>query len=855
MRRWMLLVLSVLLAAALAPSAAANDGGSERAVVELWKALKPLTTVTSIMNTGAHPDDERSHLLAYFSLGQGARTISVIANRGEGGQNELGNEYGHALGVVRTRELSVAADVLNMKLSILNRDFGDPIWDFGFSKSPDETLKHWGREHALERLIRAVRTHRPDVIFPSFDNVPSQHGHHRAVNVLTIEAFHKAGDPNVFPEHLAEGLEPWQPRKLYLPVGASDATVSVPVGDYDPIYGRSYAQLGEESRFIHRSQGMGQNLAFGPRTDHLKLLDAVVPVREREASVFEGLPYTVADLAAQLPPGHEALAALLHDVQAELDETVAAYPDFETVAHRAHRALAALRAAIAAVEAAPLPRDVQVDLLFRLRVKEQQLAQVSRVATHFRPAIVVADPEVVRGQTFTVVVQAFNGGRTPLQDVAFRLHVPEGWSAEPTGRTQVTTLGYNETARAEFVVQVPEEAAFFHPYETSYTLGVDDPIWAEISYTVDGSRVSQRVLPEAYIAVLPDYSVETNPRNGIVNTLQADKPVEIQVSVRNYRSDPSSGVLRLRVPVGWRVEPAEVPFSFARKGETHSATFVVTPPAGLEAGDYTLVAEAVSEAAQSSLGVRAIEYPHIGRTYMIEPAEVMLRAFPVAVAPVKVGYVASGFDSVPEALRLMGVDVTLLTAEDLQFGDLSQYDTIVIGIYAYAYRPDLAANNSRLLDWVRSGGNLIVLNHRYTDNWDEQATPPYYIRLGRPSIEWRVTDEAAPVEVLVPDHVVLNWPNKITEADWDNWVKDRGFHFPMEWADEYLELFAMTDPGEEHRRDELKGNTLWARVGEGTYMYSSLIWYFQLEQLVPGAFRMMANFISQPLAPPELVNH
>lgn len=854
MRRWMMSVIVVLVAAALATSAAAQSG-AERAVVDLWKALKPLTTVTSVMNTGAHPDDERSHLLAYFSLGQGARTISVIANRGEGGQNELGNEYVHALGVLRTRELSVASDVLNMKLAILHSDFDDPIWDFGFSKSPDETLELWGREHVFERLIRAVRTHRPDVIYPSFDNVPSQHGHHRAINVLTLEAFYKAGDPDVFPEHLAEGLEPWQPRKLYLPVGANEATVSVPTGDYDPIYGRSYAQLGEESRYIHRSQGMGQNLPYGPRTDNLKLLDAVVPVREREASVFEGLPFTVADLAAELPEGNAALAALLHQVQAELDATVAAYPDFEAVAHQAHRALAVVRAAIESIEAADLPRDLRVDLAFRLRVKEDQLTQVSRVATQFRPAIVVADPEVVRGQTFTLAVTAYNGGRIPLQDVEFILHLPEGWIAEPTGATGVTTLGYNETARAEYVVTVPEDADFFHPYETSYTLGVEDPIRAEISYTVDGSRVHQEVLPDAYIAVLPDYSVETNPRNGIVNTLKADTPTEIQVSVRNYRNGPSSGVLRLAVPSGWRVEPAEVPFQFELKGETHAATFVVTPPAELEPGDYVLTAQAVSDVAGSSHGVRVIEYPHIGRTYMVEDATVTLRAFPVAVAPVKVGYVASGFDSVPEALRLMGVDVTLLTAEDLQFGDLSQYDTIMVGIYAYRYRPDLAAANSRLLEWVRNGGNMIVLNHRYTDNWDEQATPPYYIRLGRPSIEWRVTDEAAPVEVLAPDHVVMNWPNKITDADWDNWVKDRGFHFPMEWADEYLELFAMVDKGEEHRRDELKGNTLWARVGDGTYMYSSLIWYFQLEQLVPGAFRMMANFISQPMAPAEFINH
>lgn len=855
MRSRLLGAFCALLVAFAALSTTTIAASSERAVVELWKVLKPLTTVTSVMNTGAHPDDERSHLLAYFSLGVGARTISVIANRGEGGQNELGNEYVHALGVLRSRELSNAAEVLNMRLSILSQDLDDPIWDFGFSKSPEETLALWGEEYALERLIRAIRTHRPDVLYPSFDNVPSQHGHHRAINVLTLEAFSKAGDPTVFPEHLDEGLYPWQPRKLYLPVGAAEATVSVPVGEYDPVFGRSYAQLGEESRAVHTSQGMGQDLAYGPRTQYLKLLDAVIEVPEQEASVFDGLPFTVADLAAALPPHEADLAAVLHAVQDQLDATVAAFPDFSAVTRQAHRALAKVRAARAAVAEAQLPEETRVDLLFRLEVKEAQLAEVSLVASQLKTELVIEDAEVVRGQEFRVMLSAFNGGEIPLQDLQFELVAPQGWTVEPLGVPRAITLRHGETVEVEYVVHVPESAEFFHPYENRYTLGQEDPFRAEIAYRVDGVSARHLVLPEAPVAVLPDYSVVTNPRNDMINTLKAGDQAEIQVSVRNYRNGPSTGVLRLRVGEGWSVDPVEVPFAFQRKGETFAATFTVTPPPELPVGDYTVVAEAVSDVAVSQQGVRVIEYPHIGRTYMIEDAHVTLRAFPLAVAPVRVGYVASGFDSVPEALRLMGLDVTLLTPEALEFGDLSQYDTIVVGIYAYRYRPDLAANNARLLDWVRNGGNLIVLNHRYTDNWDEEATPPYPIRLGRPSIEWRVTDETAPVEVLEPDHLVMHWPNQITEADWSGWVKDRGFHFPMEWADEYVELFAMTDPGEEHRRDELKGNTLWARVGEGTYLYSSLIWYFQLEQLVPGAYRMMANFVSQPLAPPALINH
>lgn len=814
---------------------------TERSVVGLWKSLVPLTTVTSFMNTGAHPDDERSHMLAYYSLGLGSRTSSVIANRGEGGQNEIGKEYVNALGIIRSRELQEASKITNVVLYNLSRELKDPIFDFGFSKSPNETLQIWGRDLTLERLIRVIRQERPDVVMASFLNDPSQHGHHRAMTILTEEAFYKAGDPRVFPEHMNEGLHPWQPRKLYESVGEKDGKVVIPVGTYDPIYGRSYVQLGEESRFMHKSQGMGTVYAPGPVNNFVRLVDAAVPVSETEKSIFDGLPYTVADLASQLPDGFESLAAMLELVQVRLDATVQAFPSYEAVAHNAHRALSAVRTAIQTFDASDVPYLTRIDIVHRLKVKEEQLGAVSHAATLFQGALSTQDTEIVRGQTFSVTLSAFNGGRVPLQNVGFSLQVPDGWAVKATTMPSVSSLGYNETAKTVYEVTVPKDAPFFHPYK-------DHIVQGRVTYSVGNTEVSQKVLSRAFFAVLPDFSVVTNPKAGILNTLKSGQTTQVQVLVTSYRGEATKGAVRLKVPEGWSVEPKEKAFSFNRKGEMLSATFQVTPPANLAVGDHYVVAEAVSEAASSSSSVRVIEYPHIGRTYLVEPAQVILRAFPLEVAPVKVGYVASGFDSVPDALRQMGADVTLLTEEDLQFGDLSRWNTIVVGIYAYRYRPDLAANNQRVLDWVKNGGNLIVLNHRYTDNWIERATPPFYIRLGRPSIQWRVTDEKAPVEVLAPNHAVLNWPNKITEDDWDNWVKDRGFHFPMEWAPEYTPLLAMTDPGEENRRDELKGNTLWVRYGEGTYLYSSLIWYYQLEQLVPGAFRIFANFISQPMA-------
>jgi len=224
---------------------------------ELWNVLKPLDTIVSFMNTGAHPDDERSDLLAYLSRGLGVRTSSMIANRGEGGQNEIGSELGNALGIIRSRELIEASKVTGVTVYHLSQDTSDEIYDFGFSKSKEETLEKWGEEVAYERLIRIIRTQRPDIVMPSFLDVNTEHGHHRTINALTIKAFQDAADPSVYPGQLKEGLKTWDIKKLYLPAKAESATTSFEIGMIDEVYGKTYPQIGEESRFLHKSQGMG----------------------------------------------------------------------------------------------------------------------------------------------------------------------------------------------------------------------------------------------------------------------------------------------------------------------------------------------------------------------------------------------------------------------------------------------------------------------------------------------------------------------------------------------------------------------------------------------------------------------
>lgn len=839
-----LTLLAPLVAGLLAqPQPAAAE---ERAAIALWNALVPLKSVNTFMNTGAHPDDERSSILAYVSRGLGARVVSVIANRGEGGQNAIGKEVDAALGVIRSRELEEASKVTGVELVILSSELRDSIYDFGFSKTPEETLAQWGHDRTLERLVRVIRTYRPDVILPSFLNSHGQHGHHRAMTVLTEEAIRAAADPNAFPEHLKEGLRPWQVKKMYLPADAGEGgvyadtqslpvTLSLPVGEYDPMLGLSYAQLGEESRSYHKSQGQGTFVPEGPLAANLHLHLATVPVPDKEQSLFDGLPKTVRDLAYMAY--HDLILHFsLLEAQAAIDEALAAYPNRVKVADAVTQALAAVRKARARLAAGVpgMDEERRSDIDFRLSVKEQQLQEAARQAALLVTRLEAASYELSRGGSTTFTLTAFRGGPVPVKGLTLDLVAPAGWKVERVdGPTAATDLAYNQAVKATFKVTVPEDAPYFHPYRPLGLYGV-------VRYETAAGPVTVQVRPQALVAVLPDVSLAPAPDGLVYNLEEPGKTLEFKVAATNLKAGAAQTTLRVEAPEGWTVTPQQVPLSFTKKGEVQTVTFRVTPPANTAANRYVLGLRAEG-AAQSAETVRTIQYPHIGRTYMVLPAQVEVQAFPVKVqAGLKVGYVDGGLDRVPEALRQLGVNVRLLTPEDLASGDLSQYDTIVIGVRAYRTRPDLVANNGRLLEYVRAGGNLVVQYHQPGDNWNPRTLPPYYLKIGSPSFNWRVTDENSPVEYLQPDHPLLNRPNRITADDWKGWVKDRGLYFAAEWAPEYTPLLAMNDPGEPPH----KGILLTAQYGKGRYTFTSLILYYQLEQRVPGAYRIFANLIS-----------
>ena len=815
------------------------------AITWLWDALIPLRSVNSFMQTGAHPDDETTKLLARLAKGDGVRIAYTCCVRGEGGQNDIGTERRNTLGVLRSREMEQAASVLGMELYWLNEELDGPIFDFGFSKSADETFKVWGREGTVEGLVRAIRASRPDVIAPTFLDVGGQHGHHRANTVATIEAFHLAGNPDAFPEHEAAGLRPWQPKKLYLPAwsgggGSYDdeapppnATLQIEAGVFNPVHGATYAQMAQWSRAFHRTQGMGRWEEPGPAPVPLHRLHCAIDAPEEETTLFDGLPQTVGDLADA--SGDEATRSALRDAQSAIDNAFAAFPNNRHVARAVHAALAAVRRARGQLDRANGEEAADID--HRLAVKEQQLCRASACACLVVAELQVEPAELVLDESAEVDLTLYNGGAAALADVSLSVETASGWRVDGPA-VAAGALRPGERLSASFGV-MPVDTSHFAPYRfASDPNQAGEPLTGRVTYSVDEVSVQVTVSADETVAVLPGISVDAVPDRRILNLGRPIEAIDIGVTARNLARDAITESLQLDLPEGWRAQPPAESLTLAGRGAASRSRFRITPPANLSSGSAVLGLRTGS--GDACMRVQPIAYPHIRRTYMIRPATVEVRALRVEVPSVRVGYVGGGADRADHWLRELGVRVDNLNADDLATGDLSQFETILVGVFAFGFRPDLLQARRRLRDYVESGGNLVTLYHRPRDKWDPETVPPRFLKVGQPSLRWRVTDANAAVNILQPEHPLLHGPNEIGPTDWAEWVKERGLYFAAEWADDYVPLLSMADPNEA----PLQGALLSADIGEGRHTHTALILHYQMESLVPGAFRLMANLIT-----------
>jgi LmbE family N-acetylglucosaminyl deacetylase len=905
------------------PSTVALPLPEDRGAAALEQSLRRLRTTASVMDIVAHPDDEDGALLTYLSRGVGARAILFTLTRGEGGQNAMSAESYDALGVIRTQELLKATEYYGAR----------QIWgteaDFGFSKTQAEAFARWGHDRVLYDAVLAVRRERPQVIVATFIGAVSDgHGQHQVSGEIAQEVFKAAGDPKVFPEQLKDGIEPWQPLAVYgmvpfAPVtdkgvfdyatgkwapakfrnyatgdwitGEPSTDATVAVGNWDPVLGRSYAQIARQGWGEQKSQNGGANPTLsGPGTAKYHLWavaplaapvgdDPKAPSRDLFHNERVNIDTSISGLE-RLGAGADWLSQGLKEIDTGIEGFSAQCPckDGPETAHRLtplYRETLALRTR---VSSSSLDAQAKASLLFELDAKigEFQSAfqdllglEVTTFRTNessiqsggFRGNSADETPRSVSpGEEFKVRV--YVSGLSP--DVKLEKTWFESPSKEPWKHGEaVGTAKAPPVSDAIFSLKVPEDAEPTQPFFTRpsieqpyYDISHPDwrlrsfapyPLaaWAEFSFDGLPIRLGEVVqtLQRATgrggfyepLVVTPAIGVSVQPDARILPLDGSALPVKVTV----HTQAAAEGTVTLKLPSGWREEPSEAQFKRTAAGDTEPILFSVTPAAA-ETGAYTMEAVVHSGGRTYESGWQSVGYPGLLPYNLYQAAQLKTRKVDVKLAPgLRIGYVMGTGDLVPDAIEELGGEVHLLSAPELSSGDLSAWNVIVIGIRAYSNRPELTTAQARLEEFVRNGGTVIV---QYQSG---NFPAPLALSMNNRMPE-RVVDEQSPVKLLNTDNPLLKQPNAITAADFEGWVEERGHSFLDTWDPGFTPLTETEDTGQDPQR----GGLVVAHPGKGTYIYVAYALYRQLPELVPGAYRLLANLLSAGASGPATRN-
>jgi LmbE family N-acetylglucosaminyl deacetylase len=800
-------------------SALAVEPPSGLAILEQLRCFNELG---SVLHIAAHPDDENTQLITYLARGLHVRTAYLSITRGDGGQNLLGPEFGDELGLIRTHEL-LSARRLDGGLQFFTRGI-----DFGFSKDSEETLRTWGGQAVLSDVVRIIRSFQPDVIVTRFSPSPGRtHGHHTASAILAVAAFKAAADPAAFPEQLKD-LAPWQAKSVVQSGGGGGSGVTLEITGNDPVLGEPFGTIASRSRAMHKSQGFGNFGGRGggrggvARTESFQHL-AGEPAK---SGIFDGI-----DTTWRRVPGGEAIGQSAAALIGKFDpqQPAASVTD-----------LLSLRKQLAGLADSRLVSE-----------KRRQLDAILQACLGLAVESTVANAEVVPGETLAVVHSASVRSDVPIRWTGIRF---PSLSKEMSVAADLRT---GKTEQVKSSVTIPRNAPLSQPY------WLREPSEVGLHRVADASLIGQPenspALPIEFVfdvggqrLVVSDEPVAMMSHSGkpaVRRRLEIVAPVSLSFDcdvakfvrererpVRVHATAVRAAVgghFKLEAPAGWKVAPPSQPFQLAAVGDTATATFMVTPPSQAESAD--LIARAEVNGTTFENRRKEIRYEHLP-PLLLQP-RARLHGMPIAleIRGKAVGYIPGAGDSVDQCLAEMGYTVKRLTAADLSPEGLQGLDAVVIGVRAFNVREDLGPKMPALFAFAEAGGNLIVQYNR-PEGLKSNRFAPYDLRLSGD----RVTDEESPVEFLAPDHPALNVPNKITRADFDGWVQERGIYFPNQWDEHFTPILEFKDRGE----SPLKSGILVAKHGKGHVVYTSLVWFRELPAGVPGAYRLFANLVS-----------
>ena len=820
-----LLNLAIILCLVAGKTAAQTAPPADIATIE--QSFKKLNVLGSVLYVAAHPDDENTRLLAYLAQEKHYRTGYLSLTRGDGGQNLIGNEQGELLGLIRTQELLAARRVDGAE------QFFTRANDFGFSKNPGETLKIWDRDKILSDVVWVIRKFRPDVIICRFPTTgEGGHGHHTSSAILAQEAFASAADPNRFPEQL-KYVQVWQAKRLLwntFNFGGANTTAEdqfkINVGVYNPILGRGYGEIAADSRSNHKTQGFGSAKTRGESYEYFKTILGDAP----KTDLMDGVNTTWSRVKGGEAVAHE-LAAAKKDFN--VDEPQKSVP-----------ALVKLLDAVEKVD----------DPYWRAQKTKDLSDQIAACAGLWFESYAPASAYAL-GQKIPVTTQILLRSDVPVDVVGVSGEDEDQVVKDATKLKNGILSSFSCAIAADKLTQ-PYWLVYPHPageYRTDYLdeIGkVDQKTLPEnIPHSID---IILRIEGQTIIYKRPVTFKYVDPAKGeIYQPIEITPPVTANIESKDYifsKKLPqivkvklesfvnSTGSVSIKPVEGWKISPEKIEFADKAKGSEWSAEFTVTPT---DNNPRTSTLEAVVNVDGKSfmLGIHRIRYDHVPAITLFPPAQAKLINIDLKIAGKKIGYIAGAGDLMPEALTQVGYDVHQLTEAEILNGDLSIYDAIVTGVRAYNVNPRLVVEQPKLMEYIKNGGNMVV---QYNNNNGIVVSQigPYPFR----PVNQRVTDENAKITVLEPENPVLNYPNKITQADFEGWVQERGLYFVSNIDPRYQAIFEMNDPGEAPN----KGALIVGNYGKGRFVYTSLDFFRDLPAGVPGAYRLFVNLLSKP---------
>ncbi|SHG01827.1 PIG-L family deacetylase [Pedobacter caeni] len=811
----------------LTASATAQQQPAKPGPGKIFQDLKRLNILGNVLYLAAHPDDENTTLIAYMANQKLYHTGYLSLTRGDGGQNLIGPEIREKLGIIRTQEL------LQARRTDGGYQYFTRANDFGFSKNPEEVFSIWDKEKLLADVVWVIRNFKPDVIITRFPkDSRAGHGQHSASSILAEDAFVAAADPKRFPEQL-KYIQPWQAKRLVWNISSwafkdpaafekiAGGLLKVDVGVFNPLLGKSYGEISAESRSMHKSQGFGSTGSRGSTFDYFE--HTLGPAAKKD--LFEDINTTW----SRVPNSTKVEAAIGKAISSfNSADPSAIVPSLLT----------------ARTELQKLP-----DSYWKQR-KLEELQEVIKAATGLYLEATSTAFSVIPGGKLNVQMELINRSAiaVKLNSILFPYQ----------NRDSVLNVPLLNSAgkRYQKTLTVPGNLAFSQPYwlQKSDTLGMFDikkqtDVGLPENNPAAEVRLNLNIGGQAFQYTVPVVYKHNDPVNGeLYQPLSVSPPVYANIAEHVYMFNDQrpkqvsvfvragkaniKGSVSLKLPEGWKVEPASASFQIEKDKAEETIQFEVSPPEHADIADIQAIVSLDNQTYNK--GISFISYQHIPEQVLFPLAAAKAVKLDLNIKGKRIGYLMGAGDEVPRSLQQIGYEVTLLKDADVNQENLQKYNTIIVGVRAYNTLDRINFYHDHLMNYVKKGGNVIV---QYNTNSGLKTNPgPFPMKLSTD----RVTVEGAEVRVLLPDHPAFQTPNKITKADFDGWVQERGLYFPSEWDKEYQALISINDPGESPKNSSI----LVARYGKGNFVYTGISWFRQLPAGVPGAYRLFTNLIS-----------